>query len=175
MQPRSDGLSLQIFETAAKIVLAEFLVEAKLKSVGALDDNLNNQRYNYITATSCIASPWYQANPLKALHYPEGFFKIEDFYLVYPSEPAIQTQIRLLPNARRGVFYLGQFVIHANLNMGADVGLSGAVDGSAKRFLTITEASIFPMFPANQPELPRVMPIALLNRSKISHFYAAER
>jgi hypothetical protein len=168
------GLSLQIFEVAAKIVLDEFLLEAKIKSVGSLDDNLNNEDYNYVTVTNGIATPWRQTNPLKPIRYAEAFLKIEDIYLVYPIEPETQIKIKLMPKAERGIFYIGRFAIQANLSMGAEMRLGGAVDGLTKRFLAITDASIFPMFPAKHIELPRVMSVALLNRAKISHYHAAE-
>ena len=51
------GLSLQIFEVAAKIVMDEFLLDAKLKAVGSLDDNLNNEDYNYAIVTNGVATP----------------------------------------------------------------------------------------------------------------------
>jgi hypothetical protein len=69
---------------------------------------------------------------------------------------------------------VSRFAIQANLSMGMGMSLSGAVDGLNKRFLALIEASIFPMFPANSIELPKVMPVALLNRAKISHYHSIE-
>lgn len=168
------GLSLQIFEVAAKIVLDEFLLEAKVKTVGALDDNLNNQEYNYLTLLSGLAVPWRQANPLKPIRYKEAYLKMEDVYLVYPVDPAVQLKIKLMPRMERGIFYLGQFAIQGNLSMGQEMNLGAAVDGLTKRFLGLTDVSIFPMFPAKNVELPPVMPVALLNRAKISYYHPAE-
>jgi len=168
------GLSLQISEVVAKIVLDEFLLDAKVKAVGAVDDSLNNEDYNFLTVTDGLATPWRQTNPLKSIRYKEAFLKIADIYLVYPTDPAVQIKIKLMPNAERGIFYVGRFAIQANLSMGMGVSLAGAVDGLNKRFLTLTEASLFPMFPANLLELPKVMPVALLNRAKISHYHPVE-
>jgi hypothetical protein len=165
------GLSLQIFEVAAKIVLDEFLLDARIKSVGSLDDNLNNEDYNYINVTNGVATPWRQTNPLKPIRYAEAFLKIEDIYLVYPVEPTVQTKIKLMPSAVRGIFYVGQFAIQANLSIGMEMNLGGAVDGLVKRFLAVTEVSVFPMFPASAT-MPKVMSVAMLNRAKISHYHA---
>lgn len=170
MQP-GGGLSLQLFEVSAKLMLAEFLLEAKTKVVGSLDDNLNNEDYNFLTVTNCIATPWQQTNPLKPIRYAEGFIRIEDIYLAYPTDPAIQTKIKLMPNAKRGIFYVGQFAVQANLSMGIEMSLGGAVDGLIKRFLAVTDVSVFPMFPANTT-MPKVMAVAMLNRAKISHYHA---
>ena len=165
------GLSLQIFEVAAKIVLDEFLLDARIKAVGSLDDNLNNEDYNYVTVMNGVATPWRQVNPLKPIRYAEAFLKIHDIYLVYPIEPAIQTKIKLMPNAERGIFYVGQFAIQANLSMGMEMNLAGAVDGLTKRFLAVTDVSVFPMFPASTT-MPKIMSVAMLNRAKISHYHA---
>ncbi len=165
------GLSLQIFEVATKIVMDEFLLDAKLKTVGSLDDNLNNEDYNYVNVANGVATPWRQANPLKPIRYAEAFLKIQDVYLVYPVEPAVQTKIKLMPHAERGIFYVGQFAIQANLSMGMEMNLAGAIDGLTKRFLAVTDVSVFPMFPAN-PTMPKVMSVAMLNRAKISHYHA---
>jgi hypothetical protein len=173
MRP-GGGLSLQIFEVAAKLVLDEFLLEAKVKTVGALDDNLNNQDYNYLTILSGLATPWRQANPLKPIRYKEAYLKMEDIYLAYPVDPTVQVKIKLMPHAERGIFYLGQFAIQANLSMGQEMSLSGAVDGLTKRFLTVTDASVFPMFPAKNVDLPPVISVALLNRAKISYYHPVE-
>ncbi|MCL4300005.1 MAG: hypothetical protein KJ077_30005 [Anaerolineae bacterium] len=168
------GLSLKIFEVDAKIVLDEFLLEAKVKTVGALDDNLNNQDYNYLTVLSGLATPWRQANPLKPIRYKEAYLKMEDIYLVYPVEPAVQVKVKLMPHLERGIFYMGQFAIQANLSMGQEMSLGGAVDALTKRFLSLTDVSIFPMFPAKNVDLPPVMSVALLNRAKISYYHPAE-
>lgn len=173
MSPGS-GLSLKIVEVATKIVLDEFLLEAMAKVVGAVDDNLNNQEYNFLTVTNGLATPWRQANPLKPIRYKEAYLKMEDIYLVYPVDPAVQTKIKLMPQLERGIFYLGQFAIQGNLNMGQGMSLGGAVDGLNKRFLVLTEVSIFPMFPAKNVDLPQVMPVAMVNRAKISYYHPAE-
>lgn len=168
------GLSLQIFEIATKIVLDEFLVEAQAKVVGSIDDNLNNQEYSFLTVLNGLATPWRQTNPLKPIRYKEAYFKMEDIYLVYPIDPAVQGKIKPMPQQQRGIFYLGQFVIQGNLNMGQGMALGVAVDGLTKRFVVLTEASIFPMFSAKNVDLPQVMPVALVNRAKISYYHSAE-
>ncbi len=166
------GLSLNIVEIAAKIVLDEFLLDAKIKVVGALDDGLNNEDYNYVAVKDGLATPWRQVNPLKPIHYAEGFLKIEDVFLVYPVEPATQTKIKLMPRAERAIFYVGHFAIQANLTIGMEMSLSGVMDALTKRFLAITEVSVFPMFPASAA-LPKTMPVALLNRAKVSHYHVS--
>jgi hypothetical protein len=173
MKP-GGGLSLQINEIATKIVLDEFLLDAKVKAVGALDDSLNNEDYNYLTVLNSVASPWRQINPLKPIHYNEGFLKIQDIYLVYPLDPAVQVKIKLMPHAERGIFYIGHFAIQANLSMGLEMRLAGVMDGLTKRFVTVTDASLFPMFPAKNVEMPQVMSVALLNRAKISHYHPVD-
>ena len=66
--------------------------------------------------------------------------------------------------------FTGQAGIKGNLSMGADMSLSGVLDSLDKRFLTLTEATVFPMFPA-RTNLPKNMPLTLLNRAKISHYH----
>ena len=167
------GLTLQISEVPSKIVLDQFLLDAKIRAVGVLDTNLNNEDYNYITVVDGVATPWYQTNPVKPIGYSEGYLKISDIVMVYPLNPDVQQKIQLMPNFERAVFYVGSFAIHANLIVGAGMSLSEAMEALPKRFLAATEVSLFPMFPANTA-LPDVMPIALLNRSRISHYHGVE-
>ncbi len=167
---RRGGLSLNILEIPVKIVLDEFLLDAKIKSVGNLDDGLNNEDYNYVTVKDGIASPWRQVNPLRPIGYTEGYLKIEDIFLVYPVDPAMHAQIKLMPHVEQGIFYIGHFAIQCNLTMGNEMRLSGVMDALTKRFLAVTDASLFPLFPASAA-MPEVMPVALLNRAKVSHYH----
>ena len=75
-----------------------------------------------------------------------------------------------MPRQDMLIFYLERFVVQAKLSMGEDMVLSGVLDSLDRRFLTITDVSVFPMFPA-VASLPKSMPIALLNKDKISHYH----
>jgi hypothetical protein len=170
---RGPGIMLQISEVPANIVLDQFLLETRIKCVGNLDIYFNNEEYNYITVLDTVARPWSQSNPLKPIGYPEGYLKIEDMILVYPMDPAAQAKIQLMPKAQRTIFYLGTFVVQGNLTMGAEMGLAEVMDTLAKRFLVLTEASFYPMFPATTA-MPEVMPVVLLNRARISQYHPVE-
>ncbi len=169
---RGDGITLQISDIHSKIVLDQFLIDAQLKIVGALDANLNNEIYNYVTMTEAVSTPWHQTNPIKQIDFAEGFLKITEILMVYPIDQKPQKRIQLMPHSERVIFYMERFVIRANLSVGAEMLLSGVLESLDKRFLAITDVSVFPMFPA-RAALPENMPIALLNRAKISHYHAA--
>jgi hypothetical protein len=168
------GLSLNIFNVQSKIILDEFLLDAKIRSVGVIDDSLNNEDYDYVTVLEGIASPWRQANPLKPIGYAEGVLKIADIFLVYPVDPEMQTKIKLMPRSERAIVYIGHFAVQANLTMGMDTALTGVMEAVTKRFLAITDVSVFPMFPSNVA-MPEKMPVALLNRDKVQHFHAVPK
>lgn len=167
---KGSGITLKINDIKSKIMLDQFLIEAMVKSVGAMDTGLNNETYNYATITNAVSTPWYQNNPIKMLDFAEGYLKLSDVLLVYPEDTEAQKRIQLMPHSECLIFYLERFAVKANLSMGADMLLSGVLDSLDKRFLTITEATVFPMFPA-RAGLPQNMPIALLNRAKISHYH----
>ena len=167
------GISLQINEIDTKIVLEQFLVEAKIKVVGNLDNTLNDERYSYLDVFNGIATPWYQDNPLKPISYAEGTIKVADMVLVYPISPDDQAAIQLMPHSKQAILYARGFAIHGNLSIGGDMTLSTALDGITKRFLALTDASIFPMAPASAA-IPEVMPLALLNRSMVYKIHSAE-
>ena len=165
------GISLQISEVPVKIMLEQFLLEGKLKTVGALDDGLNNEAYSYVSMLEVVATPWRQSNPIKPMSCPEMHLKIEDIWLIFPVEQAGQSAIKLLPQQQRLILYMGEFVLNCGLSMGQDIPLSGVMEAMAKRFLPVTNLSLFPMFPP-KATLPGVLPVALVNRLKISHYYA---
>ncbi len=169
----AGGISLRISEIPVKMVLEQFLLEGKLKTVGALDDGLNNEAYSYVSMVEVTATPWHQSNPLKPMSCAEMHLKIQDIWVVYPVDPAGQAAVKLLPHHERVIVYLGGFALNGNLSMGADIPLSGVMEALPKRFLPMTQVSLFPMFPP-KALLPGAMPIALVNRLKISHYYAAE-
>ncbi len=173
MKRRGGGISLQISEGPSKIVLDQFLLDAKIRAIGALDTYLNNEEYQYATVLDAVATPWYQTNPVKPLGYAEGYLRVEDILMIAPLDPAMQRRIQLMPGSQRAIFYVGAFAIQANLSMGSEMKLSEAIETLAKRFLTLTDISIFPMFTSNAA-LPDTIPIALLNRAKISLYHAAE-
>ena len=166
----AGGLSLQINDIQSKIVMNQFLMDATVRSVGAMDTSLNNVQYNYITAGNVVATPWHQNNPLKPIAYAEGYLTITDMLLVCPLDSEAQGKIKLMPRQDMLIFYLERFVVQAKLSMGEDMVLSGVLDSLDRRFLTITDVSVFPMFPA-VASLPKSMPIALLNKDKISHYH----
>ena len=173
MPAGGGGLTLQISEVPAKIVLDQFLLDAKIKAVGVLDINLNNEDYDYVNVLDGVATPWSQANPLKPIGFTEGVLRIEDMLLIYPLDPAVQTRISLMPHSERGIFYMSSFIIQANLYMGEGTALLAAIDSMTKRFLAATEVSLFPMFPTSTA-LPETMPIALLNSAKIYNYHGVE-
>ena len=167
------GITLQINDVQSKIMLDQFVIDGKIRSVGALDTSLNNEAYNYVTVIEAISTPWYQSNPIQFLDFEEGYLKILDILLVFPTEEKPQQRIQMMPHSEPIIFYLERFAVKANLSMGADMLLSGVLDSLDKRFLAITDVSVFPMFPA-RTALPQNMPVALLNRDKISHYHATE-
>jgi hypothetical protein len=167
------GLTLQIFEVPAKIVLDEFLVDAQIKAVGHLDDSLNNEEYDYLNISEVVATPWRQDNPVRPIAYSSGVLRIQDIFMVYPIKPEAQESIKRLPRYEPVIFYLRHFAVHANLNMGTEMSLPGVMDSIPRRFLIVTDVSVFPMFPASAA-LPELMPLALLNRALVSHYHAAE-
>jgi len=167
------GISLRISEVPVKMVLEHFLLEGKLKTVGSLDVGLNNEAYNYVSILQVTATPWHQTNPLKPVNCAEMHLKIQDIWMICPVEPAGQSAIKLLPHQEGVILYLGGFVLNAKLSMGADIPLSGVMEALPKRFLPITEVSLFPLFPP-KASLPGVIPVALVNRQKISHYYSSE-
>ncbi len=166
----AGGLSLQIKDIPSKIVMDQFLMDATVRSVGSMDTSLNNVQYNYLVASNVVATPWHQNNPLKPIGYAEGYLTISDILLIHPTDSEAQGKIKLMPRMEQMIFYLERFVVHAKLSMGEDMVLSGVLDSLDRRFLAITDVSVFPMFPA-AASLPRSMPIALLNRDKISHYH----
>jgi hypothetical protein len=168
-----SGISLRISAVPVKLVLEHFLLEGKLKTVGSLDDGVNNEAYNYVSMVEVVATPWHQSNPLKPMSCAEMHLKIEEIWMILPVEPAGQSAVKLMPHRERVILYLGGFVLNGNLSMGADIPLSGVMEALPKRFLPITEVSLFPLFPP-KASLPGVMPVALVNRQKISHYYGSE-
>ncbi len=170
----TSGLTLQISEVPAKVVMDQFLIDGKVKAIGVLDSSLNNEAYNYATIVEAVSTPWYQSNPIKQIDYTEGFLKILDILLVYPLDKETQDRIQVMPHSVPIIFYLERFAVRANLSMGSDMLLAGVLDSLDRRFITLTNVSLFPMFPA-RTALPENMPIALLNRAKISHYHAVDQ
>ena len=168
-----DGITLQISNVHSKIVLDQFLIDARVKAIGALDSSINNEVYNYVTITDAVSTPWYQSNPIQQIDFSEGVLSISEILLVCPVDEDAQQRIQLMPHSEAVIFYLERFAVRANLSMGSDMLLAGVLDSLDKRFLTLTGASLFPMLPA-RTALPATMPVALLNRAKISHYHAAE-
>lgn len=166
------GLTLQIFEIAAKIVLEEFLLDARVKAIGRLDDSLNNEDYDYLTVLDGVASPWRRENPVKPIGYREGYLKVADILLVCPVEAEAQQSIKRMQRAEPGVLYVKHFAIHGNVNMGQEMSLGGVMEAFTRRFLVMTDVSVFPLFPASAA-LPEGMPIALVNRALVSHYHHA--
>ncbi len=164
---RGGGINLQISEVPVKIVLEQFLLEATIKSVGALDTNLNNVNLNYLTMEDAVATPWHSTNPLKAMSYPEGYLNVADLILIYPMDPVMQKRIKLMVRSEQAVFYAGPFAIRGDLSMGDSMSLADVMDSLDKPFLTATNVSIFPMF-QTQLSIPETMPVALLNKHKIT-------
>ena len=166
------GLTLQIFEIVTKIVLEDFLLDAKIKAIGQLDDSLNNEDYDYVTVLNGVASPWRRDNPVKPIGYKEGYLKIADTLLIHPVEAAAQQSVKRMQRAEPSVLYMKHFAVHGNLNMGQEMSLSGVMEGFTRRFLVMTDVSVFPLFPASAA-MPENMPIALVNRALINHYHAA--
>jgi hypothetical protein len=167
---RGSGITLKINDIPAKIMMDQFLIEADVKSVGALDTNMNNEAYNYLTINNAVSTPWYQSNPINQLDFTEGYLKLSDVLLVYPTDPKAQEKIQLMQHSEAVIFYLERFAVRGDLSMGSDMLISGVLDSLDKRFLALTGASVFPMFPA-RTSMPQNMPIVLLNRDKISHYH----
>ena len=170
----TGGISLQIAEVEVKVVLNQFLVTARMRAVGNLDNTLNDERYNYISMLNGVATPWHQATPLKPIHYAESVTKTEDMLLVYPVNSEDQAAIQLMPRSERAILYAGAFAIHGNVSMGGEMTWATVMDVITKRFLTLTDVSIFPLFPANVVVFPEVMPVALLNKAMVYQLHAAE-
>ncbi len=166
------GLTLQIFEIPAQIVLDEFLVEARIKSVGHLDDSLNNEEYDYVNVVQAVATPWRRDNPMKPIGYESGVLKIQDIFMVYPMEPAVQQSIKRMPRSEAVILYLRHFVIHGDLTMGAEMSLAGVMDAFTRRFMVMTNVSVFPMFPAGAT-MVEGMTVALVNRALVSYYHPA--
>lgn len=165
------GISLQISELDAKVVLAEFLLACKVKSVGSIDTSLNNEAYNYVGATDVIATPWRQDNPVSPLAYAEAALKMDDILLLCPDDPD-EGNITLMPGSMDVVAYIGQFAIYGSLSTAADVSLTSAMETSTKRFMPITNVSIFPMFASQVAPLENI-PVAVIKRDKITHYHLA--
>jgi hypothetical protein len=166
------GLTLQISEIPAQIALEEFVLEARLKAIGQLDDSLNNEKYNYVTVSDGVATPWRHDNPVKPIGYKEGYLQISNLLLVHPLEAKAQQSIKRMPRAEPVILYIKHFAIHGNLTMGAEMALAGVMEGVLRRFLVMTDVSIFPMFPA-AAALPEGMPVALVNRTLVTHYHGA--
>jgi hypothetical protein len=169
----TGGITLQISDVHSNIVLDQFLIDAKIKSIGTIDSSLNNEAYNYVTITDAVSTPWYQSNPIQQIDFSEGVLSIAEILLVYPVDEDMQQRVQLMPHSEPVIFYLERFAVRANLSMGSDMLLSGVLDSLDKRFLALTGVSLFPMLPA-RIALPETMPVALLNRAKISHYHAAD-
>jgi hypothetical protein len=167
------GISIQFAEVPVKIVLEHFLVEGVLKAIGSLDDNLNNERYNYVSVTEAVATPWHQSNPVKPIHWAEMHLRIQDILLALPLDSKGRDSITRMAHSEPVILYMGPFAVGGSLFMGEDVPMSGALEAMPKRFLSIADVSFFPMFPP-RATLSEVMPIGLINRAKVSHYYKGE-
>ena len=165
------GISLQFNEIETKIVLAQFLVEGVIKAVGNIDNTLNDERYNFVNVENPVTTPWPQHSPINAIRVAQSTVKIHDMVLVYPTDPADQAEIPRMPGSQRGIVYAGEFVIYGDVLMGADMDLTNFIDGITKRFLTVADATIFPLFPAAM-SIPEVMPLALVNRDMVYQIHA---
>lgn len=165
------GISLQFNEIETKIVLDKFLVEGVIKAVGNIDNTLNDDRYNFVNIENPVTIPWYQNSPINAIRVAQSTVKIHDMILVYPTDPADQAEIPRMPGSKRGIIYVGEFVIHGDVMMGEDMDLTNVVDGITKRFLTVADATIFPLFSAGI-SIPEVMPLALVNRNMVYQIHA---
>jgi hypothetical protein len=166
------GISLQINQIACKIVLNEFLAEGQVKAVGNLDNTINNEKNTFLSVYEGVATPWHQHNPLKPISYAQSILKIDDILLIYPTDPAEQAKIKLMPHNEPAILYGSGFAIQGNVFMGAEDNLETVMDAVIKRFLTLTQVSIFPLFPA-KTSIPEVIPLALLNKAKIYQHHAA--
>jgi len=166
------GISLQFNEIETKIVLAQFLVEGVIKAVGNIDNTLNDERYNFVNIENPVAVPWQQNSPLNAIRVARSTVKVRDMILVYPTDPSDRAEIPRMPGSKRGIIYAGEFVIHGDVLMGADMDLTNFIDGITKRFLAVADATIFPLFPAGI-SIPEVMPLTLVNRDKVYQTHAS--
>ena len=165
------GISLQFNEIETKIVLAQFLVEGVIKAVGNIDNTLNDERYNFVNVENPVTTPWHQSSPINAIRVAQSTVKIHDMILIYPTDPADRAEIPRMPGSSRGIIYAGEFVIYGDIMMGADMNLTNVVEGINKRFLTLMDVTIFPLFPANM-SIPEVMPMALVNREMVYQLHA---
>jgi hypothetical protein len=165
------GISLQFNEIATKIVLAQFLVEGIIRAVGNIDNTLNDERYNFVNIDKPVITSWHQNSPINSIRVALSSIKTNEMILVFPTNPSDRAQIPRMPKLARGILYAGDFVLHGDIMMGADMDLTNVVDGVAKRFLTVTDATIFPLFPANT-SIPEVMPVVLVNRAKVYQLHA---
>ncbi len=164
------GISLQFVEVPVKVVLEQFLMEGILKAVGSVDDNLNNETYNYVGLTDVVATPWHQTNPVKPIHTAEIYLKITEILLVCPLDSTGRDSINRMAHTEPVVLYIGDLAINGNLFTGADVPVAGLMEAMPKRFLAIEEVSVFPMFPP-RTTMPEGMPIGMVNRAKITHYH----
>lgn len=167
------GISLQIIEIEIRVVLSQFLVDGIIKAVGNIDNTLNDERYSFVNLHNPLITPWHQSCPLKPIGAAEGTLKIEDMLLVYPTDPKDQAQIQLMPKAQTGIIYIDDFVIRGDISMGADMELSTVAEGVNKRFLTVNNAAVFPLFPA-ATSIPEEMPVVLIRREKIYQIHAPD-
>jgi hypothetical protein len=165
------GISLQFNEIETKIVLAKFLVEGIIKAVGNIDNTLNDERYNFVNIENPVTTPWHQNSPVKSIRVTQSTIKIHDMILIYPPNPADQAEVPRMPSSQRGIVYVEDFVIYGDVLMGEDMDLTNVVEGVTKRFLTVANATIFPLFPATA-SIPEVMPLALVNRDKVYQLHA---
>jgi hypothetical protein len=165
------AISLRIFDVKAQIVLKEFLIKTTVKSIGPIDNYVNNEQYNYISLGEGAAVPWLQNSLVRQpIGYKDATLKIADIFMIYPEEAEAQQAITVMLRNEPLVMYMGGFAIRAKLNLGADTALSGAMEASTKRFMILKEVQFFPTFPA-RVTLPDMMPIVLINRSWISFYY----
>jgi hypothetical protein len=166
------GISLQINRIACKIVLEQFLVEAQVKAVGNLDNTINNEKNIYLTVFEAVATPWAETSPLKPLTYAQGIIKIDDILFIYPTDPAEQAKITLMPHKELGIAYSSGFAIQSQVFMGADANLTTVLDAAIKRFLIVKDVSIFPLFAA-KTSISQEIPLGLLNKQKVYQIHAA--
>jgi len=167
------GISLQINEIPSRIVLERFLLEGRVRAVGSLDNTINNEKNTSLTISDGILIPWHQDSPLNPLGYRQGMLKIEDIILLYPLDPAEQAKTILMPHSERAIVYAADFAIHGNMTMGADANVLTALDSITKRFMALTQVSIFPLFTA-RTGIPEVVPVVLLNKDKVYQAHSAE-
>jgi hypothetical protein len=169
----AGGISLQITEIEIRVVLPQFLVDGIIKAVGNIDNTLNDERYSFVNLHNQLITPWHQSCPIKPIGVAEGTVKIEDMLLVYPTDPEDQAQIQLMPKAQTGIMYVDDFVIRGDISMGADMELSTVLEGVSKRFLTVTNVSLFPLFSA-ATSIPEEMPVVLVRRDRVYQIHAPD-